>query len=382
MKKRILLTPLILAFILLPVFTVWAADIRSGDSIYVAKDQIVSGNLYASGQTITIDGTVSGDLIVAGQTLNINGQVDGDIIAATQNLNFNGSVGGNIRVVGNALNLNGNINRNLNAFGASVILGEKAKIGWDALIFSASTEVRGEVGGELSGATGQALITGKIGKSVDLKMNEKNVNQKLIVGSGATIGGDLKYSAKAPAQIDPKATIGGQTKQSAPAEASPDIIVIWLWKKIISIFSAIVVGLLLVFILPKVTSRILKELETEQKKMLWRGLIIMLIVPPLALLLAFTIIGLPLAVIAMAWWLIAMYVARIFTALLLGRLVFQKIFKQEKPSLLWSLVVGVAVLWLLVAIPFVGWVICLLAIWLGLGGVFSFMSKQIKNFSE
>ena len=37
--------------------------IKSADFIYVAKDEIVEGNLYFSGKSINVEGQVTGDLI-------------------------------------------------------------------------------------------------------------------------------------------------------------------------------------------------------------------------------------------------------------------------------------------------------------------------------
>jgi cytoskeletal protein CcmA (bactofilin family) len=339
----------------------------------------VNGNLYAAGQTVTIDGTVSGDLMAVAQTINVNGRVDGDIIAAGQNITVNGEVGGNIRVAGNAINLNGPVSRNVNAFGASVVLGNNSKIGWDALLMAATTEVRGEITGNLSGAAGQILIVGKIGKDVNLNLDKGNSGQKIIIASGATIGGNLSYTAKNAAQIDPKATIGGSTEQKTPTAPEKNLLAGWLWKKLLGIFSAIVVGLFLVFILTKVTPKILKGIEENPGKIMLRGFIIMFILPLVALLLIFTVIGLPLALIIGAWWLVATYVARIFTAILIGDLLFRKLFKKNKVALIWQLVLGVAVLWLLIAIPFIGWIFSLVAIWLGLGGIYTYVTHQLRN---
>lgn len=379
MKKFALKISLFLAILFLPWLAAQASDLKTGDSVYVSKDQIISGNLYAAGQTVTVDGTVSGDLIVAAQTINVNGRIDGDIIAAAQNITVNGEVGGNIRVAASSISLNGPVSRNINAFGANVILGSDAKIGWDALVMAETTEIRGEITGELSGAAGQALIAGRIGKNVNLKLDGKNSSQKLVVTSGATIGGNLIYISKTPAQIDLKATIGGTTEQKTPTAPQKDISSGWVGKRLLGIFSAIVVGLFLVFVLAKITPRILKTIEETPGKVMLRGFVIMFVLPPVAVLLLFTVIGIPLALIIGVWWLVATYVAKIFTAILIGSLIFQKIFKKDGVALIWQLVLGVVVLWLLIAIPWIGWILALVAIWLGLGAIYTYATHQLRN---
>ena len=69
-------------FLILPT-TVMAFVVKTGDSIYVAADEIVDGNFYAAGNSITIEGNIVGDVIgVAAQTINISGRVEGDVICA------------------------------------------------------------------------------------------------------------------------------------------------------------------------------------------------------------------------------------------------------------------------------------------------------------
>ena len=211
MKKNIFRILLGLALFLLPFTAVKAASTKAGDNIYVSKDEIVNGNLYAAGQSITIDGNISGDLIAAAQTINVNGRIEGDIIAASQSITINGEVGGNVRVAGNSLSINGTVARNVNAFGADVIFGANSRIGWDAYVAGANLESRGTIDGSLSGWAGKALITGNIGKDLNLKL--ANSNAVLTIEPGAVINGNVTYTAKNPAQISNKAEIHGQVNQ-------------------------------------------------------------------------------------------------------------------------------------------------------------------------
>lgn len=379
MRSKIIKILLFLGIILIPFGAAKAMDTKAGNSVYISKDEIVSGNLFAAGQTITVDGTISGDLIAAAQTINVNGRVEGDIIAAGQDINVNGDVGGNIRVAGSSINLNGSVSRNINAFGSMVILGNNARVGWDAFLAGATLEIRGIIDGSLSGRASQALLSGKIGKNVDLKLSENNLNGGLTISSGAVINGDLSYSSKKAAKISDKASISGQVEQKIPDTKTPNWFLIWLWAELFAIFSALVVGLVLVFLGKKITPKILEKIAENPLKVFISGLIIMLILPPIALILAFTIIGIPLALIIGAWWLIATYVARIFTAILIGQLIFQKVFKKNNIHLFWSLLLGVTISWLLFAIPFIGWILSLIAIWLGLGGVYTYVTNQFKH---
>ncbi len=379
MKNKLIKISLFLAIILIPWGVAKATDTKAGDSIYVAKDEIVSGNFFAAGNTITIDGTISGDLIAAAQTINVNGRVEGDIIVAGQNITINGEVGGNIRTAGNAISLNGPVARNLNAFGATIVLGNGAKIGWDALLAGASIEMRGTIDGSLKGHAEKILISGKIGKDANINLSGNLNNESLVVSPEAVINGDLSYIAKKPAKISDQANISGQVEQKVPETKPTNQFLTWIWGRIFAIFAALVVGLVPVFLGKKVVPKVLEKMNDRPFKVLLPGLIIMLVLPPIALLLLFTIIGIPLAIIIAAWWLIAVYVAKIISAIFIGQLIFAKVSKKEHVHLFWSLLLGVVICWLLFSIPPIGWILCLIATWFGLGGIYCYVTDQLRR---
>lgn len=70
-------TPLFIALTL--AGTASALDWRTGDSIVVAKSEVIQDDLYVAGNDVQIDGTVNGDLLVAARTVTINGDVRGNI---------------------------------------------------------------------------------------------------------------------------------------------------------------------------------------------------------------------------------------------------------------------------------------------------------------
>lgn len=378
MTKKIAKVFLFLALVLIPFSALKAAGTKTGGNIYVPKEEIVSGNLYAAGQSIIIDGIISGDLIAVAQVITVNGRVEGDIIAASQDITVNGDVGGNIRIAGNTLAINGTVARNINAFGANVVLGTKSQIGWDAYIAGSNLSARGIIDGSLSGYAGQALITGKIGKNIDLKLNGGTA-QKLTIASGAIINGDINYTSKIAASVSPGASIAGNIQQKTPEVKINDHFWPWLWGRLFAIFAAIVVGLVMATVCKKGIYKTIGLIEEKPIRTLIPGLLFFFVLPPVALVLMFTVIGIPLALISGALWLIAIYAAKILTAILLGNILIKKILKKESLPLAWSLAPGVIICWLLFSIPFVGWVFGLIATWLGLGGLWFYATNKSGN---
>ena len=369
---------LFFALLLIPCASLKAAGTQTGENIYVPKEEIVSGNFYAAGNSIVIDGDISGDLFAIAQSITVNGQVAGDIIAASQDIVINGKIDGNVRVAGSSITINGAVARNVNAFGSNIILGPDSAIGWDAYVAGSTLFVRGTIDGGLDGHAGQAVITGKIGKDLNLKLAGTAAN-KLTISSEAIINGDVNYTSDTAAEISTTASIAGNVQQKAPEIKTKNLFWPWVWGRLFAIFAAIAVGLVMTTLCKKCLSNIIGLIEEKKARALIPGLLIFFVVPPAALVLMFTVIGIPLALILGVLWLLAVYIAKIFTAVLLGNLLIKKVLKKGELSLTWSLVPGVIICWLLFSIPFAGWVLGLIATWLGLGGLWFYATNQSRN---
>jgi len=378
MIKRITQLFILLALFLTPAASLHAAGTKTGETVYVPEGEIVSGTLYAAGGTITVDGTISGDLIAVAQSIIINGRIEGDVIGAGQDITINGEVGGNIRAIGNDLTVNGVVARNITAFGANIILGPESRTGWDVYAAGNNLTIRGIIDGGLSGRTNQALVTGKIGKNIDLNLNGGN-SEKLSIASGAIVNGDINYTAENNADISADASIAGNVQKTAPPIKTKNLAWSWIWGRLFAIFAAIAVGLVMTTICKNPLNKIINFIDEKKGRILGPGLIIFFVVPPAALVLVLTVVGIPLALIMGTLWLTAVYIAKILTAIWLGNLLIKKILKKENLPLAWSLVPGVIICWLLFSVPFAGWIFGLTAAWLGLGGLWFYVANKSGN---
>ena len=86
-----------------------ALTLREGSAVQVASGEVISDDLYAFGDTITIDGTVEGDVVAFGQIVLVNGEVRGALISAAQTVRVAGSVGGSARLAGAIVDVTGDV---------------------------------------------------------------------------------------------------------------------------------------------------------------------------------------------------------------------------------------------------------------------------------
>lgn len=377
MNKKLTKFILIAVAILVPIIS-FAATKSNSDSIFVASDETITGNLMAAAESVIIDGAISGDLIAVGSSITVNGRVEGDIIAMAQNIVINGEVGGNVRVVGSYINVNGLIARNLNVFGSEILIGENTKVGWDVLIGAMSARVNGDISGSVDSYVQKIFINGRVGKNINIKIYKSSDANNLIIDKSAVINGDLNYSANKKLII-PENNVAGQINFRQIETKENGALALWAWSRVFSILSMILIGLILVFALPKQTNNLLELTKKKYLKSILIGAIVLLTIPVLSIILLFTIIGMPLSLVLICLWLAGIFIAKTLAALTLGEIIIKDILKNKKAHLFWSLLLGAVLISLLFSLPWFGWLLRIITICLALGTILIYVTNKSKN---
>ena len=330
--------------------TVLAFDARYGDLVTVASGEVIDDDLYVGGETIIIDGTINGDLIVAGRTIMVNGTVNGSIIAAGQTVNINGDVSRAVRVVGETLNISNTIGGDLLVAGAKFIMASTAEIGGDLLLGVRSARIEGLIKGDMNGGVDSLTIapTASIqGKLTYISENEANIQ------SGAQIGGKITHELYI---VKERLTAG---------------IRLGLWGKVIGFLMALVLGIIIVLLAPKRVKAVTESIRTRPWASLGWGALILVATPIAVGIVCITIIALPLGLIALAHYIIAIYLTQLFVGLLIGQLIIGAFRGVEtRAALVGALAFGLAILSLLRLIPYLDFFIGLATVLFGLGAIF------------
>ena len=358
-----------------------AYEVKTGSSVYIAQDKTIDGNLYAAGNTITVDGTVKGDVICGAQTVTINGTVEGDVICGAQTINISGPVNGSVRAAGNSIIIDAPVAHGVQAFGANITLTQNAAVGWGMLMVGETGEIRGKIGRDLYGAAASVTIAGEVGRDVKLRLDDRigsekrgigsnNAQQPLTVADSAKIGGNLYYTAGQAGNISSGAQIGGEVGFSQPKK-KPAAEHAWAraWSGLYSVFAALVIGLVLVSLWREPVRMLTDRMLSRIAPTIGWGAVVMLITPFILIMLLITVIGIPLALIVGVLWLIAIYLSKILVGILVGRSILDRLAKGRKDSLIWAMIIGIIIVWLAASLPIIGWLIALVAIWWGLGGI-------------
>lgn len=374
MRKSILII-FWLALLVAPV-SVLAFEARNAQSVIIGKDEVIDGNLFAAGSSIQIDGTVRGDVFCAGQTINITGTIEGNIYCAGQSLFVSSQVDGDLIGAGQSLNFKGDVARNLIFAGQNITTDTDSAIGWQAILAGANIDLSGPIEQDLLAAGANFRLSGDIGRNAELWL-DRNARNSLTIAPSGLISGNLTYHALNEAIVEPGSQILGKTdfKKLAPlADRRPQGD--WAGKWLFGSLSSFLIGLIFILVWPKKIQELVSLLRDGTNANFGWGLALTVLTPLAALILMFTLIGLPLAFLVLILWLVLMWLGKILASLYIGGLVTEKWLPSKKKSLYWQLGTGLIVSYFFFSLPFIGGLASFVAVIYGLGTLYLFSKES------
>ncbi|MCL6629194.1 MAG: hypothetical protein K6U00_06315, partial [Armatimonadetes bacterium] len=308
-------------------------------------------------------GAVENDLMAVGGQVSLPGSVAQSASVAGGSVNVTGKVSGNLRAAGGTIDLSGVSDSNVSLVGGTINLVSNARIARDLSLAAGQATISGTVGGNLFAKGGQVTVNGRV------RGNAKIAADRVIIGSGAVIDGDLIYSSPRKAEIASGARITGITiyqPQPMPEKREAGGFKFGMW--LLSFLMLFLVGVVLTALTPALITGVADRLARPLWMSLLIGFALLIGIPVVVIISMITIIGIPLALILLAVYLISVYISRLFVGIAIGRLLFAKLGKPSLSPYL-SLLVGLLILWILIGIPYIGWFVHLVALITGLGGL-------------
>jgi cytoskeletal protein CcmA (bactofilin family) len=358
MKSRYAIFMAALLLILMLSGTASALTARSGGTVVI--DDVIEDDVYIAGGNVLISGTVVGDVVIAGGRVEISGNITEDLTVAAGEVVITGSVGDDIRVAAGNLTFNGDVESDLALFTGDTVIGREALIG-GVLAFSAGQmEMLGNVTWDLTGSAGTMVLGGHVGGNAELQSGS------LVMLPDARIEGDLRYTA--PERIEvPEGTVGGEVYYNMMSDRSREVgVIVVLWW-IASYLALVVIGLVALAIWPDRMQRLARRTSENPGTAFLTGLLAVIAAFVISVLLMLTIIGIPFGLIILILTIILLYVVRIITGFWLGKWMFAKMGRTQRPWV--ELVFGLFVLLLVSAIPIIGWLVNLVATLIPVGNL-------------
>ncbi len=345
---------IILAVFLVLPLSAYALNGYSGESIALGKDEVYQGNYYAAGNVVEIYGTVNGDLFLAGNDITVDSDnINGDIFAAGNSVTIKGQPKGSVRIAGQFLDISAQVRDNVMAFGQSLKVDKDSVIGGHLTFFGQMLSMSGNVNGELEGAMGTLNLSGRVGGDADIYLSDSSDNN-LNLADSAIVEGTLYYQSFKELPINDQATLGGVSFNEITKPAKNKVDNDWFFGAIISFFMLLIVGMIGIYLCPKYFSRAYTSVKEHPIKTFFLGLLLLIVTPLAAVLVAITVIGLPVALIALVFWAVGLYLAKVMAAWLIGKFVKKLVFPKYKWHKLTTLAMGILIMILVGKIPLIG----------------------------
>jgi cytoskeletal protein CcmA (bactofilin family) len=349
---------------LAPLFCPAAAHAAGGGVTYtIAEGETHVGDLYlfASSPRIRIAGTQQGDLYAFTQALEVSGTVTGDINAWGQDVNISGTVNDSVRIFAQSLTLSGTINGDLLAFCQKIRTTATTRITGDVKMGGAEVEIDGEIDGELEATGGEIKLNGRVGRDATLKADIVDISPE------ARIGGDLDYTSRKVIDFGDETIVSG-TIEFSPEKKRPPVTSRGAGRWVFCVLTALIVGLAALALFRRRTPEVVGTVATDSLRSAGVGFLATIVVPVALLIACVLIITIPLVLIAGLLFALMIYVAKMPVAIWLGSAILGRL-GRPKDSPYTALLVGVPVLYLLFAVPYIGTISWFAATFIGLGAI-------------
>lgn len=338
MFRRSLLTLIfVLSAFLISSYSVQAqSDWRGGERVELRDTEVVDGDYFAAGEAVVLSGTVNGDAYLAGGKVTVDGTVNGDLLVAGGTLELRGRVTGDIRAAGGDIDVRSDIGRNLTVAGGQIDIGDTARLG-----------------GSLVAGAGDLSVAAPVARHITAGVGTFNL--------ASPVGGDVNYWSESDLVLSREATVAGTlTRRDVPGEAKKQsraetgaAVGVFAAFKLTELFTLFLLGSLLIRLAPVFSRGVITNLQQNPWRSLFAGFAAVILIPVTAMLLFFTVIGIPLAILLFLAFILLCFFVKIFAAYYVGTAVLGYFRRQANPYL--TLFLGFLLYYALFLIPVLGW---------------------------
>lgn len=325
-------------------------------------------NVYMTGAEVRIDRPVEGDLVVAAGRIHIDQPVGGDAVLGAGSLDVQAPIGEDLRAAGGIVTLASRVQGEVLVAAGRIIVNPGAEIHGETWLAAANVTLAGRALSSVKVYARELTVLGEIYGPLDISAD------RIEIGDNARVYGDVTYSSANAIKIHPGAQIAGNVIRNPgklevrePAATIPGLKPL----RPLLIAALFAAGVLLHALFPRFTTDAVGTLAAAPAKSLGLGTALFLSVPPVAVLLVITIIGIPIGVILAAAHGLALLGGYLVTGFFLAAKLGQTL---HRPALAgWQRYVlfagALLLLALVTSIPYVGLVVLVLALAAGLGAI-------------
>lgn len=321
--------------------------------------------------SLNLKGTYESSKFVFGNDIQSSADIDGIGLIAGNSITTNGTVSYGL-FAGNSLYINDVVEKDLFVAGNSINIGSSAVLSRDVYLAGNSVKINTTVGRNLRVTASSVDL-----KGVTINGNVYIAAESIELDGETVITGKLKYNENAEVTGLEEATIEKTETYEETEYVSEVTLVDYFVSFVYRIVTLFIVVVILFSLFPKTKDMIDKfkvDAGTIGRRGL-TGLVCLLLIPIIAIITIFSVILLPISMIALALYCISVYIATPIVSYIIGKEIMEKLFKK-KVHYLYYVLFGIFVVELVELIPFIGGWIAFVIMLVGLGIIFNLFKNK------
>lgn len=334
------------------------AELRSGKDVRLILP--LAGDLVAAGRSVSLDASVDGDVAAAGLDLRVTAPVSGDAMLAAIDMTLKAPIAGDLLAAALNLEISGRVAGDATLTGAEIRLTRGAHVAGDLAASGSEITLEGDVEGDATLSGDSVTVAGAIAGDLDVTAT------MLDLRPGTRILGDLRHTGPQPVEVPHGVSVGGTVRYHHRAAAGDGPTIAGAVGRGLALF---LLGMGTLWLLPGPVTRAGLDMRRHPLRHLLLGAAILLLSPPLAALLMVSIIGIPLGMLLLGLYLLAIPVGIAVTGMGLAMAMRRGPTRTDAAALLRRYALAVVGLTLLSLAPAAGWAVVILAAALGLGAL-------------
>lgn len=362
-----------------------AADFIQTNVFSNGAEEVLTNGLFISAKAIQIKGTAKNDLflLATGESWQPQNKSDGDILLAGKfendvwalgnTITLTGIIQDHARLLARLILISGSVSNSSILIANSIQITQSARMGSDVRFIGENVIVEGAIAGDLNIIAKNVTLSSTCSGNVELAAAD------IAVLPSARIGGNLIYRSPQELVLDKNVVLRGNlvrgeeevTKEARRPFFSWSSLAIQSWFFI----GALGAGALMLFLFPAFIENGARQINSSAWKCLLVGFVAACLIPLACFFLALSVIGLPIALLSAAFFVILSYVSKITVALVIGNFIIRR--KAQGIKAFPAMGLGLVFLYLAAGAGLLGVIIGFLIVCLGLGGMITgYLSRR------
>lgn len=334
--------------------TVVTSENTEENAVEDASTNMKKGDVYLSGDDVTVDYIVDGNLYVFAKSVTINSQIGGDVFAFAETVNVGeqGYVFSNLFTCAKTVNVSGVV--------------------YDLYAAAQDVQINGYIYRDIRVASNSLYIKGTVGRNAFVQSNNitfataQEGQEEGVVSSTGIVNGNFEYGASKEISI-PEGAVAGETKYTPANAKTSNGVKTYMLSLGTAIATAIIIWLLCLWLAPKFLNNTNTLLTKKVPALLGYGISVPVLATVAFVILAMLGITSKIAIIELMLLAALVGISSSVFVIAANNIVCNKLKIEKNIGIFGMLIVSSAVLWLICLIPYVGIIVKLLASILGLG---------------